>query len=91
LRTRSGSTRELSTALSTWTVIEHAESFWVQDASGQTVGWFCFRHNEETARHAKVPPETRLGRVAVNFARLPLLRIEACLSAGLWMGALGSR
>jgi hypothetical protein len=21
-----------------WTVIEHAESFWVQDASGQTVG-----------------------------------------------------
>jgi hypothetical protein len=25
------------------------ESFWVQDASGQTVGWFYFRHNEETA------------------------------------------
>jgi hypothetical protein len=25
-----------------WTVIEHAESFWVQDASWQTVGWFYF-------------------------------------------------
>jgi hypothetical protein len=37
-----------------WTVIENAESFWVQDAGGQTVGWFYFRHNEETARQAKV-------------------------------------
>jgi hypothetical protein len=36
-----------------WTVLEHAESFWVQDAGGQTVGWFYFRHNEETARQAK--------------------------------------
>jgi hypothetical protein len=31
----------------------------VQDAGGQAVGWFYFRHNEET--------------VAVNFARLPEL------------------
>jgi hypothetical protein len=30
-----------------WTVIENAESFWVQDAGGQTVGWFYFRHNED--------------------------------------------
>jgi hypothetical protein len=37
-----------------WTVIENAESFWVQDAGGQTVGWFYFRHNEETVRQAKV-------------------------------------
>jgi hypothetical protein len=37
-----------------WTVIEHAESFWVQDAGGQTVGWFYFRHNDETTRQAKV-------------------------------------
>ena len=37
-----------------WTVIENAESFWVKDAGGQTVGWFYFRHNEETARQAKV-------------------------------------
>jgi hypothetical protein len=26
-----------------WTVIEHAESFWVQDAGRQTVGWFLER------------------------------------------------
>jgi hypothetical protein len=26
-----------------WTVVEHPESFWVQDATGQTVGWFYFR------------------------------------------------
>ena len=37
-----------------WTVIENAESFWVQDAGGQTVGRFYFRQNEETARQAKV-------------------------------------
>jgi hypothetical protein len=23
-----------------WRAIEHEESFWVQDATGQTVGWF---------------------------------------------------
>jgi len=54
-----------------WTVIEHAESFWVQDASGQTVGWFYFRHNEETARQAKVLTRDEARRMAVNFARLP--------------------
>jgi hypothetical protein len=37
-----------------WTVIENAKSFWVQDAGGQTVGWFYFRHYEETARQANV-------------------------------------
>jgi hypothetical protein len=46
-----------------WTVIEHAESFWVQDASWQTVGWFYFRHNEETARqrwvHLLIPSRSR--------------------------------
>jgi hypothetical protein len=44
-----------------WTVIEHAESFWVQDAGGQTVGWFYFRRNEVTARQAKVLTRTRPG------------------------------
>ena len=34
--------------------IEHPESFWVQDAGGQSVGWLYFRHNEETGRQAKV-------------------------------------
>jgi hypothetical protein len=31
----------------------------VQDAGGQTVGWFYFRHNEETAREAKVAHQRR--------------------------------
>jgi hypothetical protein len=56
-----------------WTVIEHAESFWVQDASGQTVGWFYFGHNEETARQAQVLTRDEARRLAVNFARLPEL------------------
>jgi hypothetical protein len=56
-----------------WTVIEHAESLWVQDASGQTVGWFYFRDNPETARHAGVLERDEARRMAVNFARLPEL------------------
>jgi hypothetical protein len=56
-----------------WTVIEHAESFWVQDASGQTVGWFYFRDNPETARHAGVLERDEARRMAANFARLPEL------------------
>jgi hypothetical protein len=56
-----------------WTVIENAESFWVQDAGGQTIGWFYFRHNEETARQAKVLTRDGARHMAVNFARLPEL------------------
>ena len=48
-----------------WT--EHAESFWVQDASGQT-GWFYFRHHEETARQAKVLTRDEARRMAVRAA-----------------------
>jgi hypothetical protein len=55
-----------------WTVIENSESFWVQDAGGQTVGWFYFRHNEETARQAKVLTRDEARRMA-NFARPPEL------------------
>lgn len=56
-----------------WTVIEHAESYWVQDATGQTVGWFYFRDHPETARHAGVLERDEARRMAVNFARLPEL------------------
>ena len=56
-----------------WTVIENAESFWVKDAGGQTVGWFYFRHNEETARQAKVLTRDEARRIAINIARLPEL------------------
>jgi hypothetical protein len=50
-------------------VIEHAESFWVQDADPQTGGWWYFRHNEETTRQAKVLTQNEARRMAVNFAR----------------------
>jgi hypothetical protein len=45
----------------------------VQDAGGQPAGWFYFRHNEETARQAKVLTRDEARRMAVNFARLPEL------------------
>jgi hypothetical protein len=35
-----------------WRIVEHAESFGVEDASCQTVGWFYFRHDPEVARHS---------------------------------------
>jgi hypothetical protein len=37
-----------------WRVVEHTESFWVEDAKGQAIGWFYFRHDPEVARHAGV-------------------------------------
>jgi hypothetical protein len=37
-----------------WRVIEHEESFWVQDATGQTVGWFYFRNGPLVAKTAGV-------------------------------------
>jgi putative zinc-binding metallo-peptidase len=54
-------------------VIGHAESFWVHDASGQTIGSFYFRDHQETARHAGVLKRDEARRMAANFARLPEL------------------
>ena len=51
----------------------HAESFWVQDASGQTVGWFYFRTDPLVANTAGVLLKDEFRRMAVNFARLPEL------------------
>ena len=56
-----------------WQVVEHAESFWVQDATGQAVGWFYFRDHPEVARHAGVLTRDEARRMAANFARLPEL------------------
>jgi hypothetical protein len=50
------------------------QSFWVQDAGGLTAGWFYFRHNEETARQAKVlnPDEARrLSHPSTATSKLP--------------------
>ena len=54
-----------------WHVVEHPESFWVQDASGQTVGWFYFRTDPLVAKTAGVLLKDEARRMAVNFARLP--------------------
>jgi hypothetical protein len=56
-----------------WRVIEHPESFWVQDAHGQTIGWFYFCDHPETARHAGVLERDEARRMAANFAKLPEL------------------
>jgi len=56
-----------------WTVIENAESFWVKDAAGQTVGWFYFRADPLVAKMAGVLTKDEARRMAVNFARLPQL------------------
>ena len=53
------------------TLDRHRERRRVQDAGGQTVGWFYFSRNEETARQAKVLTRDEARRMAVNFARLP--------------------
>jgi hypothetical protein len=44
-----------------------------EDATGQTVGWFYFRDNPETAHHAGVLHRDEARRMAANFARMPEL------------------
>jgi hypothetical protein len=55
----------------------HAESFWAQDRSGQTVGWFYFRTDPLVAKTAGVLLKDKARRMAVNFARLPELLGQA--------------
>jgi len=55
------------------TVIEHAESFRVQEAGGQTVGWFYFRHNEGTTRN----PALDAAAYRITRDHLLLVRLSA--------------
>jgi hypothetical protein len=61
-----------------WSVVEKAECFVGQDASGQALGWFYFRDEALVARQARVLLKDEARRMAAGFARLPeLLRKEA--------------
>ena len=56
-----------------WKIVEYVQSYIVQDASGQTIGWFHFRDNPELARNVGVLTRDEARRVATIFARLPEL------------------
>jgi hypothetical protein len=54
-------------------MVEKPGCFQVQDATGQPVGWFYFRHHDGAARPASVLTHDEARRMAVNFTRLPNL------------------
>jgi hypothetical protein len=56
-----------------WCVVEMASAFRVDDASGQALGWFYFRDDDNVARQAGVLTKDEARRMAVNFAKLPEL------------------
>jgi hypothetical protein len=45
----------------------------VRDANGQALAYLHSRENEAEARQAKVLTKDKARRVAINFARLPVL------------------
>jgi hypothetical protein len=53
-----GDGHDLAPLSAPWRVIEHAESFWVQDARGQTVGRFYFRTDPLARSKCKLTPQT---------------------------------
>jgi hypothetical protein len=48
-----------------WTVVEHAESYKVQDATGQAVGWFYFRRDPEVASQSATAESPTGGLVSL--------------------------
>jgi hypothetical protein len=52
-------------------MIKKPSCFQVQDATGHSISWFYFRHDDSAARHASVLTHDEARRTAVNFSRLP--------------------
>jgi hypothetical protein len=66
-----------------WSVVEHAESFWVQDATGQTVGWFYIRDDPLVAKTAGVllrDEARRMGRELRQAAGVGRRAAPTCAS-----------
>jgi hypothetical protein len=55
-----------------WIVIEKESSFWVQDATGQTVGWFYFQ--EDTYKAEKLAGAQRRARLSARLHGPPQLQ-----------------
>jgi hypothetical protein len=56
-----------------WSVAETQGAFRVDDANGQSLGYFYFRDDDNVARQAGVLTRDEARRMAANFARLPEL------------------
>ena len=54
-----------------WQVIEHAESFEVQDANGQPLSFTYFEDEDGRRNAMKRLPRDEARRIALNIAKLP--------------------
>ena len=57
-----------------WTVVELADCFRVDDASGKALGYFYFLPARLLASDHKALSKGEAHRLAVNFAKLPKLK-----------------
>jgi hypothetical protein len=56
-----------------WKVVEHKESFHVEDATGQELAFFYFEDEETRRSIMRRMTRTEAWKMAVNFAKLPEL------------------